>query len=234
VYRELDPQHTTETIELLHRRIGERFPRSGLARVCAELLAIATEAEARSAWIGKPHILMRVLVGLTIAAALLVLADGISGLDIRLARTGPGDLIQVADAAVNTIVVIGAALFFLVTVENRVKRHRALEALHELRSLAHVIDMHQLRKDPAVILAPPTASSPRRELSQAELGRYLDYCSEMLSLIGKVAALYAQKLHDSSVVASVNEIELLTTGLSRKIWQKLILLESTDIKTGGV
>ena len=136
-----------------------------------------------------------------------------------------GDLIQVADAAVNTLVIVGAALVFLVTVETRVKRHRALKALHELRSLAHVIDMHQLYKDPSAVLGEPTASSPKRTLSTVQLSRYLDYCSEMLSLTGKIAALYAQKFPDPSVVAAVNEIELLTTGLSRKIWQKMMLLE---------
>jgi len=104
-----------------------------------------------------------------------------------------------------------------------------LAALHELRSLAHVVDMHQLTKDPDrfrpdVVL---TASSPARQMSQFELSRYLDYCSEMLSLIGKIAALYAQDFDDPSVLAAVNEIESLTTGLSRKIWQKLMIVYSS-------
>lgn len=182
------------------------------------------EAESRSDRIGRPNLILRFLVTLVIIGALLVLAYGLTGMELGLNRAGFGELVQVADAAFNSIVVIGAALLFLVTVESRVKRHRVLKALHELRSLAHVVDMHQLRKDPAAILGTPTRSSPRRELSQEELARYLDYCCEMLSLIGKIAALYAQKLHDTNVVAAVNEIELLTTGLSRKIWQKMVLL----------
>lgn len=225
MYRELNAQLTTKTIEVLQQRIMERFPGSGLAAVCGELLAAGLEAESRSRWIGRPNLVLRCAVGLVIAVALVILFYGLTGADLRLNRTGLGDIIQTADSAINTLVIIGAALVFLVTVESRVKRHRALEALHELRSLAHVIDMHQLQKDPAAVLARPTASSPRRELSPPELSRYLDYCSEMLSLTGKVAALYAQKLHDSSVVAAVNEIELLTTGLSRKIWQKMMLLD---------
>jgi hypothetical protein len=39
------------------------------------------------------------------------------------------------------------------TIETRVKRRRALRAIHELRSIAHVIDMHQLTKDPEWVLA---------------------------------------------------------------------------------
>ena len=50
------------------------------------------------------------------------------------------------------MVLIGAAIFFLVTLETRVKRRRALAALHELRAIAHIIDMHQLTKDPEWVL----------------------------------------------------------------------------------
>jgi len=223
-YRELSAERTAETIEVLGRRISERFPGSGLAGVCGDLLAACREGAARSEWIGRPNRWLRALVAAVIVAALAVALYGLAGIDVRVSRTAIGDLIQVADAAINTVVIAGATLLFLVTVETRVKRHRALKALHELRSLAHVIDMHQLRKDPASILGTPTASSPKRTMSPMELTRYLDYCSEMLSLTGKVAALYAQRFPDPEVVAAVNEIELLTTSLSRKIWQKVVLL----------
>jgi hypothetical protein len=39
------------------------------------------------------------------------------------------------------------ALLFLFTVENRIKRSRALKSLYVLRSLAHIIDMHQLAEN---------------------------------------------------------------------------------------
>jgi len=118
---------------------------------------------------------------------------------------------------------MGAAIFFLVTIENRVKRSRALAALHELRSIAHVIDMHQLTKDPKVpgVAVVDTPSSPTRTFDDYQLTRYLDYCSEMLSLLGKIAAVYAQTSADREVTSAVNEVEVLTTGLSRKIWDKI-------------
>jgi hypothetical protein len=98
--------------------------------------------------------------------------------------------------------------------------------LHRLRSLAHIVDMHQLTKDPGHALREiePTASSPERPLSAEQLIRYLDYCSELLSLISKLAALQAQHLQDSVVLEAVNEIESLTSDLSRKIWQKITIL----------
>ena len=58
-------------------------------------------------------------------------------------------------------------------------------------------------------------------MSRDELERYLDYCSEMLSLVGKTAALCAEESRDSLVLDTVSTIEQLTVGLSRKIWQKI-------------
>ncbi len=128
----------------------------------------------------------------------------------------------------NIIVLMGAAVFFLVSVEERVKRRRALRALHELRSIVHVIDMHQLTKDPsaAVSIGGKTASSPARMLSRFEVTRYLDYCSEMLSLTSKVAVLFAQGFPDPEITEAVSDIERIAAGLSQKIWQKIMILEA--------
>ena len=60
---------------------------------------------------------------------------------------------------------------------------------------------------------------------------YLDYCSEMLSLIGKLAAQYVQKFDDPVVLAAVNEVEAPTTGLSGKIWQKIMILNLNQTNT---
>jgi hypothetical protein len=91
--------------------------------------------------------------------------------------------------------------------------------------------MHQLTKDPEQLLSsePSTPSSPERTLSPPELGRYLDYCSELLSVTSKLAALLVQYFNDDVVLRAVNEIEALTTGLSGKIWQKIRLLERTPV-----
>ncbi len=104
-----------------------------------------------------------------------------------------------------------------------------LAAISSLRSIAHIIDMHQLTKDPQHVMGgiQDTPSSPKRALDRIGLSRYFDYCSEMLSLTGKIAALYVEKFDDPVVLAAVNEVESLTTGLSRKIWQKLMILENS-------
>lgn len=234
MYRSLDSEKIIDTIGTLCRRIDERFPGSGLGRVCQELLTIAGESQKRSAWIAKPQRTLRIIIGtlitIIIASLFFVLANAAwprSGFDLVV-------LVQVSEAGINVFILLSAAILFLVTAESRIKRTRALKAIHELRALAHVIDMHQLTKDPERLLARATVtpSSPKQNLSPTELMRYLDYCSEMLSLIGKLAALYVQKFDDPVALAAVNEVEELTTGLSRKIWQKIMILNSDLVKKG--
>lgn len=235
MYRSLNSEKILDTIETLGKRIDERFPASGLGRVCQELRTIALESQRRSAWIAKPQRLLRCITGalgtIIIVSLFIVLARASwprSGFDLVL-------LVQVSEAGLNVFLLLSAAILFLITAETRIKRRRALKAIHELRALAHVIDMHQLTKDPERLLirAMETPSSPKQHLSPFELGRYLDYCSEMLSLIGKLAALYVQKFDDPVALVAVNEVEELTTGLSRKIWQKIMIINSGNLKTGG-
>ena len=72
-------------------------------------------------------------------------------------------IFQTIDAGINSVIFFSIAVYFLLTIETRLKRRRALRTLHQLRSLAHVVDMHQLTKDPEQLLLAPrdTPSSPR-------------------------------------------------------------------------
>lgn len=230
MYRHLNADKTIATIKTLDSRIAERFPVSGLSRVCNELSVVANESKARALRIARPNHGLRLFVGMVVLLGLIGLFYSISLLEVSSRPFDIAELVQITEAGMNDVVLIGAAILFLITVEVRVKRARALEALHELRSIAHVIDMHQLTKDPGRFAREKilTASSPPSEMSAYELTRYLDYCSEMLSLTGKVGALYAQNFKDAVVLSAVNELENLTTGLSRKIWQKIMILHLLD------
>ncbi len=223
----LDSERISRTIEQLSNRVHERFPGSGLSQVCKDLYAISLTAEVDLAAVSKPNWLLRGAVIAFVAALLAALALSVSRLGLEVGRITFIELIQVFESATNEIILIGAALLFLISIESRVKRNRVIKDINRLRSIAHVIDIHQLTKDPTVIIAggSKTASSPEREMTVFELGRYLDYCSEMLSLTGKVGFLYGQSFPDPQTVTAVNELENLTTGLSRKIWQKIMLLE---------
>ena len=224
----LDVEAIARTVALLRRRIDERFPESGLGRVCRELERITGQTRERAAWIATPILGLRAGV----AALVAVIAAGLVGTVVSLHRPNQPmevfQFVQLLESGINDVVLVGAGVFFLLTLETRIKRRRALTAIRELRAIAHIIDMHQLTKDPEWVLGrgQETGILPPRTLSRFELSRYLDYCSEMLSLTGKVAVLYVQDFDDDVALAGVNEVENLTNGLSRKIWQKLMVLNA--------
>ena len=225
-YRQLDDDRIIETLERLRHRITERFPTSSLSRVSEELLTIARESASHIAYLSAPNWPIRVGVVFAIVAMLAVAGTAAAQVRLTSGASGWPDFVQGVEAAINDVVFLGIAIFFLVTIETRLKRRRALAALHQLRSIAHVVDMHQLTKDPEHLLSQSadTASSPVRTMTRVELGRYLDYCSEMLSLTSKIAALFVERFDDPVTLGAVNEIESLTAGLSRKIWQKITML----------
>lgn len=227
-YRALDEAAIIATGERLVARIRERFPESGLFKVASELVDVARESSRNIAEARKPHWPIRIATGVVIASMLSVVVGIALTAPAPTSRIELFPLLQIIESAINDVIFLGVAVFFLVSVETRLKRNKALHALHQLRSLAHVIDMHQLTKDPEQLLSPGrgTSSSPKRTLDRFELGRYLDYCTEMLALISKVAALYVQDIDDPQVLSAVNDIQGLTTGLSANIWQKIVLVDT--------
>jgi len=219
-----------KTVATLHDRISDRFPDSGLSEVCLQLLGVAQKSAVRSQGIGESVWWIRIC-GYALALLVITLLIGLVWLvthSVRIKDEAIGwtDLIGAFDAGTSGLIVLGATLYFLISFEIRIKRRRALTAVHELRSIAHVVDMHQLTKDPDRMLRRyrQTSHSPSEAMTPMQLSRYLDYCTEMLSLIGKIAALYVQRFDDPVAVAAVSEVEQLTTGLSRKIWQKIMLV----------
>jgi len=227
-YQTLNCDQIIETLRRLEHRISERFPGSSLAAVCHELIGMAKTVQQHSSAIAAPNYLLRMAVFLVIAAGLVGLAVVVFNVKVQVGTVEIFSVFQGVEAAMNIVVLSGAMLFFLISLETRIKRQRSLTDLHAFRSVAHVIDMHQLTKDPSTILGggAPTASSPKRTMSRFELTRYLNYCSEMLSLTSKLVALYAQHLPDPVIIDAVNDIEELTTNLCNKIWQKITILDT--------
>jgi hypothetical protein len=237
-YRQLDASAIVKTIHTLEQRIRERFPGSGLATVCHELGLVGETTQRKAKEIAEPNLWLRMLIYVAIAAGIVGLAYTIRILsqsrDLQVGTEVFG-FFEGIDAAMHIVVVVGAALFFAISLDDRMKRRHALSDLHVFRTIAHVIDMHQLTKDPSIVLGHyhATATSPKRIMNRFELTRYLDYCSEMLSLTGKLAALYAQSMPDAVVIDAVNDIENLAANLSAKIWQKITILDSLEEKAGS-
>jgi hypothetical protein len=223
-YRTIDPEKLILTVSKLADRVEDEFPKSGLAAVANEVAAVAEGTVARVHEIVKPKIFLRVMVGLLVVAALsgpflfsvlLSFSEEVNNL---------GDFLEATDAGLHLLLILTGGIVFLVGLENRLRRNHALEALAEFRSLAHLVDLHQINKDPGLDRMTPPKPDRRTVRSDAALAEYLDFSGDLLSIIGKLAAFYAQNLSDRVVLDAVNEIETLSSSLSNKLWLKIIVL----------
>lgn len=223
-YRQLESNEIVHTIDELHMRISHRFPKSDLAAVCEELLVVAKETEAKSHAVNAANYPLRGIVLVLIAAAAGLVYFLVRAVQLRTGDVDLINLLQGLEAGTNLIIFISVAIFFLFSLESRMARTRALNDLNELRSIVHVIDMHQFSKDPSELLS----ADSTRGMSRTDLTRYLGHCSVMLSLGAKLAALYAQKLPDEVVIDAASDLQNVANGLSLKIWQKIAILESYE------
>jgi hypothetical protein len=227
LHEPLEAPAVKETVEELYGRIEARFPQRGLLGVCGDLVKLVDGVQ-DVAGAGQRRIravryvsrvLMVIVMGVTVVALVFATRDAITGHE----DLSSVDLLDVAGSAISDVVYAAIAIFFLWSFPERLERSRLLALLHQLRSTAHVIDMHQLTKDPEQLKPSfvPTSRSTKLDMTRDQVERYLDYCSELLSLVGKTAALCAEESRDSVILETVSTIENLTVGLSRKIWQKI-------------
>ena len=244
-YRRLEPAQLIATIDALEQRIQAQFPERGITRICHELGLVARDAGRRVVRLQRPNWPLRlvpVAVTLLIIYLTLVVTSSFGRVEAIVDKEMALHLQELARAlklflkAIAVPLALTVPLPFVVGIfafmwrlESRWNRHRILRYLHELRSIIHVIDMHQLTKDPSLEAAVPDEEHVSRE----QLARYLDFCSEMLSLSGKVAALYAESSRDPVVIASVSDLGQITANLSNKIWQKLNIVNRNMLNSAG-
>lgn len=227
-YATLSPKEIIETQRRLHKRIVKRFPSSDLSQLAEGLLAIAEKAARRAKRILRPHLLLRFAVGILLLGAAAFGVRIAMSVQLKADLRDVMNLVQFTEATIGASVFVGAAVFFLISLEMRLKRRRAFAAIHELRALAHIVDMHQVAKDPeGLIQRGPSVAEPREQTTKTlfDLNRYLNYCNELLAITSKIAALYVQRFPDGPTVSAVDQVESLCTGLSNKIWQKIMILE---------
>lgn len=111
-YRSLDATEIVKTLRTLEQRIAQRFPESGLAKVCHELVGIGEDAQRRAEAIATPNIALRITIYVAIVAGLLGLVV-VALVLTQLIQLQVGNevfgLFQGIDAAMNITVLTGAA-----------------------------------------------------------------------------------------------------------------------------
>lgn len=228
-YSRIDAAEVSRTVEELVTRIERFIPASqGLPAVGRELRLLVDElGERRSTdkrnrrairWLSR--ILAGLVGALAVGALVSVVRDAVSA----TGRLKAFEWLPLLESGINDLVFAGVAIWFLVGLADRIVRNELLKRLHRLRSMAHIIDMHQMSKNVADLLPDAAQDLTTDGLTRRDYALYLDYCSEMLSLAAKAAALCAEASTDAVVLDTVSEIENLTSSMSRKIWQKVSLL----------
>jgi hypothetical protein len=220
-----------KTIRLLRVRLSEHFPDSGLYKTNDSLYEIAKNIEQRILWINTPNITLRMFFWTFIISLLLVIIalfkqDITNSLSVfqGLNNLNVSDLMQMLDASFNLIILAIAGFVFIYNYETRRKTSRIIESVNKLKCIAHLIDAHQLTKDPLSI----SYNEKKHDLTEYQLGLYLDYCSDLLSLVNKLAFLYIQNYNDPKANESVNNLENFTAQLSFKLGQKIALLQTVQ------
>jgi len=230
---QLVADHVGATVRQLELRIHARFGERGLTKAARDLGQLVEKVQIEA---GQSHIRLRrttlaarstsiTIVVATVAALIFSLREALSeGLEQS------SDWVPLVESVINDLVFSAIAMLFLWAFPERLERRTLLRLLHRLRSLAHVIDMHQLSKDPEQVMATyhRTEQSVSHGLDADQLHHYYAYCSEMLSLTAKTAALCAEHSSDEVVLDTISTLETLTTELSNKIWQKISLLPRTE------
>jgi hypothetical protein len=223
-FRHIEAGRLRETTTWLEKRIRATFPGRALGQLARDLGDLVGDVEERCAQIAKPDWPLRVLAGTSIVLLFSLLVASFSRVHWSTEKTTWIELLQGIEAGLNELVMVGLVILFLTSLENRRKRKTALAGLRDLRGVAHVIDMHQMTKDPEIAIARMLDGEEIDRLTGAELELYLSYCADLLSIVGKAAALYGQVLDDAVVLATVDEVEGVSARAAGKIWQKMAMV----------
>ena len=173
-FSSLNSDHIVNTLEKLADRVRERFPEASLNNVILELIELGKRDRRRSERLARPYFLLRsgtLLAILFAITALVLVGRGLfNWVDVDGTQADIYTVFEGVEAGLNIVILTAVAIFTLTRVEERLKRSLALDDLHELRSIAHVIDMHQLTKDPIALLrlGPRTTASPHRKRVRSE------------------------------------------------------------------
>src|SRR5947208_2229416 len=132
VTHRLDPARIIETAENLVQRIGQRLPGSSLSCLAVELAGIARATDQRAQEARRPILAIRFASVTATGLSLLGLWYLVDRIHTRWEFGTITELFEATDAGFNLLVILAGALWFLITLEARLKRKRALGSIEEL------------------------------------------------------------------------------------------------------
>lgn len=212
----LDPARIILTAERLAGDIATRLPGTTLAELARELASLARLTSARLDRTRRPIYAIRIASLAAIMGCLAGLVRLFQHVNARWEFATVTDLFEAADAGFNLLVLLTGALWFLFTIESRLKRREVLQFIGELRDFVHVIDITQLYFTPDLYEAAPDDAKPASRLDYG----YLFYCTQMLGVISNLSALFTRVAGNDSIWRAVSEVESLANAIATKLASK--------------
>jgi len=212
--RQLAPAKLISTSNTLAGWIDRDFNHAHLSVVAANVQRLTQEAVVTAERIRRPIWPLRVGIwGLCLAF--------VAGAVHQLVSHRLDEVLHFLDETKGAALYLGGFLLGFITLEVRLKRRRAIKAVNELRAVAHIVDMHQLAKDQAI-------GEFREQTTPEKMESYLHACIALLALLSKIGQLYVEHFPDTVATQAVNEFEMIATGLSNKIWMKILSLQRLE------
>lgn len=231
----LTHEYVRETATRLVDRVQSRFGDDDLTQIARQVSKVAVASEKRIGRALRVGFIIRLLTWPLVVGVSVGIAWWIRSMNLTIKVDDAGDLAQSLDSAFQLMLVLGAGAWFLLSIGTKVQRRSLLKALQELNALAQVIDLVQLDKDPDRLhfsTEQRTAKSPTLGKANTAflLSRYLDYCSELLSVLGKVACLYRDRISDEVVLSRLGDFDRLSNQLRANIGSKMGLIAHSQPK----
>ena len=232
----LDPERIVHTIAKLEQRIEERFPDSGLGRLCKSLFDIGNKTRERLDRIESPVVWLRALTWLLAAAIVIGAVAAVRTVVLEM-PSGFEDAfvaLQFFESGIQDLVFVGIAFVFLISVEGRLRRRRA-PGVHPRAARRRPHRRHapaDQRPRFKVLAGPGDTQRTRHRSARSPNGR----AGALPRLLqrdafadqSKIAALYIREFRRTPVAPRRpwTKSRASSTGLSRKIWQKIMILDA--------
>ena len=178
-----------------------------------ELLSIAQTTENRIKEATRPIYSIRVFSTLAIGASFVGLWLILKHINTRWEFGTITEIFESADACFNLVVLLAGLLWFLFTLEARIKRKRVLGYISELREFAHLIDVTQLYYTPDLYESDPDSNRSSLKLDYT----YLFLCTQMLAVISNLAPLYTKSASSDSIWRAASDVETLSNDIATKL-----------------
>jgi hypothetical protein len=212
--RRLDSREVIETAKNLADDINARFAGSQLASLSHDLALLANATEERGRQAHRPFLVIRTLSALAIGLVLLGLWYLASHIHAKWGLSTVNDVMGAVNTGFNLLVLLAGALWFLATLEVRIKRKKALGFIEELREFVHVVDITQLHHTPEFYaLAKGTGGDTGRVALDES---YLFHSTQMLGVISNLAQLYTRGATGDSVLRAASEVQMLALATASK------------------